>query len=247
MASEWAKSLTRVTVDLADTPKPVTFIYPYYENQRFFWDQVTAWSLYPAPLRAHLSAIVVDDGSPVPAQLPQPVPFPIRLFRIGVDVRWNWLAARNIGAHHAPDGWMLLTDMDHAVPIQTAHRLVWGHHDPDVVYVFSRREHTGRALEPHSASFFMTRALFWMIGGYDERLSGYYGTDGEFRRRIMEYAQMVRLSDELIRYEFVEDSSTTRYLRKQPEDIAVRRIIAGREKNWRPKVLSFPYREVTSC
>ena len=42
----------------------------------------------------------------------------------------------------------------------------------------------------------------------------------------------------------VSDSSTTRYLRKQPEDAGVRQIIAARGKHWTPRTLSFPYHEV---
>jgi hypothetical protein len=245
MASLWAARLPVVTVPQAAQPKPVTFVYPYYDNPLFFATQVARWRAYPPNLCAHVSAIVVDDGSSMPAALPPAPPFPIRLFRIAVDVPWNWLAARNIGAHHAPDGWLLLTDMDHVVPAETLRSLVWGQHDPAVVYAFSRREHTGAAIAPHSASFFLTRRLFWTIGGYDETLSGHYGTDGEFRRRVREYAPIQVLSDALVRHEYVGDSSTSRYRRKDPQDaVAVKRLIAARGAGWRPKVLSFPYVEV---
>jgi hypothetical protein len=234
-----------VTVPLG-SPKSVTLIYPYYENAVFFMTQVAGWRQYPASVASHLSAIVVDDGSPVPAVLPDATPFPLALYRIGVDVRWNWLAARNIGAHHAADGWMLLSDMDHVVPAETAAAIVYGQHDPSAVYAFSRRDHTGETVSPHSASFLMTRAMFWTIGGYDETLSGHYGTDGDYRRRLAEHARIRVLSDVLVRHEYQGDSSTTRYLRKQPEDAAVSRIVQARRPHWHPKVLSFPYTEVTA-
>src|SRR6185436_13220201 len=122
-----------------------------------------------------LKVIVVDDGSPSkPLALPDDLPCAIRGFRIERDVPWNWLAARNIGAHHAQDGWLLLTDMDHEVPMATLRAVIWSRHDAAVIYAFSRREHTGELLSPHSASFLMHRDLFWRIGGYDERLSGHY-------------------------------------------------------------------------
>lgn len=241
----WATRLPVVDPPRGQTPKPITLIYPFYENHQFLWTQIDHWRAWPADVRDVVSIIVVDDGSPMPATLP-PLPVTARLFRIGVDVRWNWLAARNIGAHHAADGWLLMTDMDHVVPVETLRALIWGQHDPAVVYAFSRQEHTGETIGPHSASFFLTRRLFWTIGGYDEALSGHYGTDGDWRRRVAAHAPIQILRQPLIRYEYVGDSSTQRYRRKQPEDAAVKQLIAQRSKAWRPKVLSFPYQEV-SC
>ncbi len=196
-------------------------------------------------LSAHLSIIVVDDGSPQPALKPEGLSN-LRLFRIDQDVRWNWLAARNIGAHHAADGWILLTDMDHVMPDETLRAVLFGQHEPSVIYAFSRREYTGAQIPAHSASFLMTRWMFWHIGGYDEALSGHYGTDGEFRRRAMKTAPMQVLTDHLVRYEFVTDSSTT-LQRKLPADSeAVQRMVAARVAGWTPKTLSFPYAEVSA-
>jgi hypothetical protein len=240
----WCRNMPTVTVPPGDTPKAVTLVIPYYQNPLFLRQQVAGWDTYASLVRPHVSVIVVDDGSPEPATLPADAPLPMRLFRIGVDVRWNWLAARNIGMHHAADGWCLLTDMDHVVPAETMRAVVYGRHDPSVIYAFSRQEHTGAAAAPHSASFLMTREMFWRVGGYDEALSGHYGTDGDWRRRCAAVAPMHVLSDVLIRHEYQQDSSTTRYKRKQPEDAAVRGIIAKRSKGWKPKTLSFPYQEV---
>jgi len=172
------------------------------------------------------------------------LPFPVRLFQIDVDVRWNWLAARNIGFHHAPAGWCAVTDIDHVIPETTASSLVYGHHDQSVIYGFSRRESTGETIAAHPNSWFLTREMFWRVGGYDETLSGYYGTDGDWRRRLAATAPMEILADRLLRYEYDGDSSTTAYKRKQPEDVAVKQLIAKRKKGWKPKVLSFPYGEI---
>lgn len=228
--------------------KRVTLIYPYYENPRFLCYQVERWLALPADLRQHLSAIIVDDGSPIdPATLflqTRHPPFPLRLFRIGVDRRWNWLAARNIGAHHAPEGWCLMTDMDHVAPEETLAALVYGEHAPGIIYRLSRREHDGKEIHPHPNSFFITRAMFWKSGGYDEALSGYYGTDGDMRRRLAATAPIRTLSEHLERHEYQGDSSTTTYKRKEPIDAAKKKIIATRGRGWRPRVLSFPYAEV---
>lgn len=252
----WCASLPLVTVPRVAVQKPVTLVYPYYENPRFLERQLEHWSGLPADLRAQVSVIIVDDGSPdhpaaavlaSRARAGLALPRATRLFRIDVDRRWNWLAARNIGLHYAAPGWVLVTDMDHVVPDETLRAVVEGDHDPGVVYAFGRVEHTGQPLAPHSASFLMTRAMFWRIGGYDEALSGHYGTDGEYRRRVAATAPMHVLPEVLVRYEFVDDSSTTRYLRKQAEDAAVRRLVSARRPGWTPLVRSFPYHEVASC
>lgn len=244
MASRWAETLPRVTIGRA-VPKPVTLIWPYYQNAQFLQEQARHWQDCPDEVRPFISVIVVDDGSPERAVLPNEAPFPVALFRILQDIPWNWLAARNIGAYHAADGWMLLTDMDHVIPAETFRSLVEGAHDPSVVYVFARREHTGAVIQPHSASFLMTRQMFWRIGGYDEALSGHYGSDGDFRRRIATVAPMQVLPDYLVRYENVGDSSTTRYQRKLPADTtAVQQIVKARGPQWAPKTLSFTYERV---
>jgi hypothetical protein len=247
MGTPWSAALPVVYVAAAAAPKRVTIVLPFYENSEFLAVQVSGWQRWPADLRAHVEAVIVDDGSPEPAAdvlrylVP---PFPWRLFRIREDRRWNWLAARNRGAHEAADGWLLMTDMDHVVPEATMAAVVMGAHDPAVIYGFRRRESSGARLQPHPNSWLLTRARFWSVGGYDETLSGYYGTDGDWRRRCARVARLQILSDELIRHEYDGDSSTRRYRRKQPEDAAVKRLIAARAPDWQPKTLSFPADEV---
>jgi glycosyltransferase involved in cell wall biosynthesis len=238
-----------VTIARQQAPKSVTLIVPYYENPLTLAWQMLGWNTFPEELRRRLQVIIVDDGSPEhPAENVMQeldVDFKRRLFRIKTDVRWNWLAARNIGAHHAETEWILLTDIDHVVTPECFDAVVYGVHLQHLIYRFSRREHTGEAIHPHPNSWLMTRRMFWKVGGYDEALSGYYGTDGEYRRRCAAAAGIRILTDELVRREHDGDSSTKRYLRKQPEDAAVKKIIRARRPNWRPKTLSFPYCEVS--
>lgn len=235
-------------IELGSEPKPVTFVYPYYENPKFFQRQLDLWMSYPKQLLEHLAVIVVDDGSPThPAKdvVFNSGPYlNIRLFRIDVDIRWNWLAARNIGLHYARDGWTLLTDMDHMVSEEVLNSLIWGKHDEAVIYRFSRMEHTGQHIHPHPNSWFMTRKMFWKIGGYDEACSGFYGTDGDYRRRCAATAPIKIMTQALVRYEYIDDSSTIRYKRKQPEDAQARKIMRSRQPGWKPKTLSFPHHEV---
>lgn len=242
----WCRNFPTVPISTGSTPKRLTLVLPFYENHRFIETQIAQWKNWPAGVREHVEVMVVDDGSPMPLPRLELLGVRVRQFRIDVDVRWNWLAARNIGAHHAAGEWLLITDMDHVVPSETMFAAVFGCHDARTVYAFQRQEHTGAIAAPHSASFLMTKAMFWRIGGYDEALSGHYGTDGEYRRRLARHATIAILPEPLIRHEYVGDSSTTRYKRKQPEDAAVGRLVAARRPGWTPKVMSFPYHEVTA-
>jgi hypothetical protein len=252
--ANWTAGLRVVSPPLANHVKSFTLVVPYYDNPIFFARQLRWWRALPRDIRDLVEIIIVDDGSPThPAdQVWHSASIddgtPPRLFRIEVDVRWNWLAARNIGMHHARTEWCLLTDMDHVVPVDVAQSLISRAHDPSVIYAFSRIEHTGVVIGPHPNSWFMTRDMFWRVGGYDERLSGIYGTDGLWRRRCAAVAPVQLLMDRLVRYEYQDDSSTTRYQRKTAADANERRARMARLSGQpTPTTLSFPYHEVALC
>lgn len=238
-------------IRIGNQPKPVTLVYPFYCNPKFLRFQLEHWWKFPPRLRNFLCAIIVDDGSPNWQQA-KPVlrmsrfPFPIWLYEIEVDVPWNWLAAKNIGMKYAATEWCMGTDMDHVLPQETAECLIYGLHDPKTIYRFQRKEIGGKKIHPHPNSWFMTRDMFWdKFGGYDEALSGHYGSDGDARRRWAAAAEVKTMIEHLERCEHHGDSSTTNYKRKQPSDLqAIHKIIAARGTRWKPKVLSFPYHQV---
>lgn len=234
--------------------RPITIVLPYYINQGMLLEQLRSWRALPADIRAQLHVVVVDDGSPREPALPvvqaaEPAGVAsFRLYRTGVDVRWNWLFCRNLGVKVADTEWVLLTDIDHVAPEATWRSLMTDKLDPRSVYRFSRVD--APALTPYKAhpnSWFLTRALFDAIGGYDERFSGFYGTDSEFRERVQAAARAVIMrGDVLVRYprEVIADASTTTYGRKEPQDREnVTRIKDARAqvKNWRPLRVTFPY------
>lgn len=236
--------------------RDVTLIFPYYENPTMFAKQLLHIGQLPLEQRKAIHLIVVDDGSQKhPLGLPdlesmQAIGLAsVQLFRILVDVRWNWIAARNLAAEKARTDWILMTDIDHMVPAKTWRRLLEGDLSAKDVYRFSRVDAPDATpYKPHPNSWLMTRKMFDRIGGYDERFSGFYGTDGEFRDRVTKTCRrVVMLEQVLIRVprEVVPDASTTNYQRKQPEDREgvgrVRKLIAQDPK---PHRLTFPWEPI---
>jgi hypothetical protein len=239
----------------------ITFVYPYYNNAMMFMEQQRVWGSYPGGVRSRIEMIVTDDCSPrAPARLyvKEDRNFRLRLYRIGMDIRWNWIAAKNLGAHHAAeDSWLLLTDIDHVVPWETAaallSRLDRGKLDRDRYYTFDRVDAPN--LTPykiHPNTYFMHRSLFWRIGGYDEDLSGFYGTDGYYRalvNRVCRRKEFHLNGVNMIRYprEVISDASTTDYQRKAPVDSSPeKREIMKRKLEFGlpPAALTFPWERI---
>lgn len=236
----------------------LTIVFPYFMNRGMLAEQIRIWATYPARLRAQLHVVVVDDCSPKAHRLTAKTIVPVdlasyRVYRLTRKIRWNWLACRNLGAKVATTKWVLLTDIDHAVPVETLTRLVTGARDPRNAYRFQRLDapHTWPyaldACAPykmHNDSWLLTRDLFFdpRVGGYDETLSGCYGTSGEFRDRVLAAAHAhVVLAEPLIRYprEIIPDASTTIYTRKgdaaNDDELARRKAIRARTPHWTPK------------
>ena len=240
-----------------------TLILPYYENPGQLARQIHKLCDLPEDVRGRLHLIVVDDGSPkspvgdevlgTRAALPPAEGglASFRAFRIDVDIRWNWLAARNIGVHHTKTEWVLLTDIDLELPEATARALQEKKMRIENVYRFGRVTAPDMTpYKPHPNSWFMTRQMFDKVGGYDERFSGFYGTDGEFRDRVRANCSRLIVLEEfpLVRVprELVPDASTTTYGRKEAQDhegvTRIRREIAA--QGGPTKRLSFPYHQI---
>lgn len=183
-----------------ESPQPlISLVFAYYENPTMLEMQWATIAEYPDSVKNVLEVIVVDDGSPIcpAAGISRPSSLPlVSVLRIQRDVRWNQDAARNIGAHEARAEWLLLTDVDHIVPASTLERLIALDRDPSVFYTFSRIKYeSNEARDPHPNSYFMTKALYWEIGGHDEDYAGIYGKDFLFRKRALQCAEEVKLLD----------------------------------------------------
>lgn len=241
-------------------PRPWTLVLPYYENPGMLLMQLQHLEQWSPESRECLRLIVVDDGSPTKPALPvfqewgwdkDPLPFRFQLYRIGVDVRWNWIACRNLAMAKAETEWRLMTDIDHLVPEQTADFIANGSIKARRIYRFARKDWPALTdYKPHPNSWLMTGAMFDKVGGYDERFSGYYGTDGMFRDRCIAAAeQVMMIAQPLLRVarEQVADASTTTYGRKEKQDHeGVRRIRADIAQSGKLTPLrgSFPWEQL---
>lgn len=175
----------------------LSLVYAFYDNAEMLATQYAVWASYPEDLKSQIEIILVDDGSFAAASVARPGGLPlIRLFEIQDDIPWNQDGARNIGAHEAANHWLLLCDMDHVVPASTLRAVLARipKLDPWDVGNFSRVRVTGQPLSPAPNILLINREVFWDIGGYDERLRGYYGTDIPFRKRMYASCRKVGLN-----------------------------------------------------
>jgi hypothetical protein len=233
----------------------LTLCLAYYDNPNMLMLQLERISRLGDDLRADLEVAVCDDGSPRWPATGAAIGCPLRIYRIGVDVRWNQDAARNICVHHTQTPWILLTDMDHLPSDAAWKRVLKGKLDGDFSYRFERVTlHPDQSMtpyKPHPNTWLMTRKTWDCTGGYDERFAGFYGTDADFRDRLTGCSMVAMLREPVIRVprETVPDASTTTYERKSKEDgPAIRSIKVQRdaEVGWRPVTLRFPYELVYS-
>jgi hypothetical protein len=201
----------------------ITIIMPFYQNQAMLARHYLEWSSWPPELRARFRFIIVDDGSPTEPAAAIVRPVDVAIYRVLEDRPWHQHGARNLGAHVAEEGWLLLTDIDHMIERATAERLVELEPvlHPASAYMFVRLEADTRLpnAKRHPNSFLLTRRRFWEIGGYDEDYCGVYGTDSLFRKRIPDI-QYLDDSCPLVRYwrDIVPDASTRTLARKEGRD-----------------------------
>ena len=233
----------------------LTLIYPYYNNHDMLvHHQHEHWMRYPIVVRECIEVIVVDDCSPrkpaLRAIASGDLGYAFRLYRIKKDVRWNWIAARNLGAHEAKKSWLFMTDMDHVLTVSNIEILLQlimgGKLDKKKYYTFDRKD--APDLTPyknHPNTYLIHRDLFWKNGGYDEEFSGYYGTDGYYRKLLDKVSEGEHLDGVfVVRYprEVIGDASTVDYERKTEFDKSKKLVMRAKFAEERPqKVLTFPW------
>lgn len=212
--------------------RSITLVYAYYDNPGMLARQYREWATYPAWERSRVRVVVVDDASPLwPAfDVPRLGMLPnLQILRVLKDVPWHQDGARNLGAHVAEDGWLFLSDIDHVLPLASLQAMFRKVGDTKAFYTFDRLTASPDCDEwlpmldgngnpkPHPNSYAMTRELYWKAGGYDEDFCGVYGTDGAFRKQLLQVGYHRHLAGvPIVRYprEVIPDASTTTIDRK---------------------------------
>jgi len=233
--------------------RDVTVVMAYYENPNMLQRQLANFAKMRAAIKEHLEYVIVDDGSPKhPAGTDLiPIDYKLQIHRMGVDIRWNQDACRNLGAKEARHKWLLLTDMDHLIPEGTLGMMMDRHLNESSIYKFSRLDdETFEPYKPHPNSWFMTKDMYFKVGGYDERFAGLYGTDWDFRDRCVRTAEFVeQVGFPLIRVgrEHTADASCPReFGRKSPADAQAIRAIRDARGKQPPQMFRFPHHMVLS-
>jgi hypothetical protein len=110
----------------------------------------------------------------------------------------------------------MLTDVDHIVPEGTLEALLSVNPGLNAV-TFSRKAHfSDRRIPSHVNSYFLSKAAYWEVGGYDEDFWGWYGTDKLFRRRLQRKLGVMSREDlflELVTRGSISDAKNTTFSR----------------------------------
>ena len=205
----------------SSTERPdIAIVMPYYDNPQMWAYQLEHFHTLDPKIARRVEVIVVDDASPHhPAAdvIQGDLPLTLSVFRIERDKPWNQDAARNIGVHEATAPYVLVTDIDHIVPAATLEGLL-SLKDSSRVFSLGRGAHFSDAkVASHVNSYFLSKDLYWRIGGYDEDFWGMYGTDKLFRNRVLENHNIVLKNDlflELVTQGSIPDAKNKVFRRK---------------------------------
>lgn len=235
----------------------LSIVFSYYDNPEMLKFQLSVFESFPRETWQLLEIVLVDDGSPLSPALEclhHSKVQNLKLFRIARDKPWNQDAARNIGAFEARGEYLLLTDIDHVVPLATVEALT-SIDDLDSVFTLSRKAHFSEKVIPsHVNSYFLSRQKYWSIGGYDEDFWGTYGSDKLFRKRVIRAGGIKLLGDvrlELVTRGSISDAKNTGLPRTPSLLRKVRSVVLrglkrmGLREN--PVVMANPYVDLTSA
>ena len=209
----------------------ITIVFPYFNNGKMLLRHIQEWKQFKYPERWNV--VIADDCSkqdPLSNYLGDlaHVPFhSVKAFEISTDIAWNQDGARNLCFHHVDNSWCVSTDADHLLDSISANHILEFVAttiplEPNHYYRFWRSNaNTPEQLieKYHPNSYLIHSDLYWGIGGYEEKLAGFYGKDGNFRRRLELYGVDSGFLPEpihLTRFSLddIPDANTTEYGRK---------------------------------
>lgn len=163
----------------------LTYITHFYLNQNStvtIFDLLKQYAAYDPALLDRIHFVIVDDGSPLKYEIPPDLGLNITWLKVRQDIPWNQAGARNLGVTYAKSDKILITDVDHSFPEATLRHLVERGNCGRRIYKFWRvtKESPGKLKRGHPNIFFLSRARYLELYGYDEEFAGGYGAE-DFR------------------------------------------------------------------
>lgn len=171
---------------------------PYKDNPHMLRRHQREWASYPEAVRARLSVVIGDDASqeyPAHEAAASPDGYEMAIYRVQEPMVWGHFRARNLAMEHAPEGMVLLVDIDHLLPADAAEHLLEVEIGPDEYGQPHRVKPDGTPHHPHHDTYFLSRALYWRIGGMNLDYAGLYGAGSIFTRRIASMAVKIDMPD----------------------------------------------------
>ena len=132
--------------------------------------------------------IIVDDGSPDPAENHIKNKEKIKLYRVPIDYGFNSHGCRNLIMKETTTDWTVLMDTDRvfidpsfAVDIIRNKKL-----NPKTLYLFEMFS-SNKVLHVSVNDFLIHKDHFWEAGGYDEEIIGIRTGDREYRKQLRHF------------------------------------------------------------
>jgi len=165
----------------------ITIAYPHYNSIDSLKKQIEVWNSYPNRLKKYINIVIVDDCSKEDiSQYLRGLSINVALYQIDEDLVWNDGGAANLSMHAAQTEWVLRTDIDYVVPVETIEYLVNTTFTPKRYFTFNAKYyHNKEIIDIHPSTIFIRKKVFFDAGGYDEDFTGNYGyTDICFIKRL---------------------------------------------------------------
>ena len=163
----------------------LSIIYPVYVNNtegiKEIIDNIKYYCSMSDEVKRYLTLIVVDDCSPVSLHIFKNINLNLKHIRIDKDIRWNSGGAKNLGVCYCESSRIITADIDMVFPEETLRACMSAENIHDgTVYVFDEYLYENGKWGKygvHPNTFFMTKATYLSLNGYDEDFCGYYGDD----------------------------------------------------------------------
>lgn len=158
----------------------LTYITHFYCNQaniNSVESLLREYENYPDDIKDQVEFVIVDDCSPLKYKVNH-FDLNITWLKITEDIEWNQAGARNLGVVYAKSDKIILMDLDCKLPEDTFRYLVnAGNPERSFYRIYRTDPQTKKACRGHPNVFFLSRARFFRLYGYDEEFAGHYGAE----------------------------------------------------------------------